>query len=100
MAHISRQRLLALLAKSTVGRTHAFLRARGLKRETLATLVRGGLATLVPGGTASTAGAKRKHRVEVIRIKITEAGRAALSELYDPSSFAARRKLATEIMRL
>jgi hypothetical protein len=100
MAHISRQRLLALLAKSTVGRTHAFLRARGLKRETLATLVRGGLATLVPGGTASTAGAKRKHRFEVVRVKITEAGRAALSELYDPSSFVARRNLATEIMRL
>jgi hypothetical protein len=86
MREISRKHLLALLAKSTVGRTSAFLRAHGLKREMLATLVRGGLVTLVPGATASTAGAKRKHRVEVVRIKITEAGRAALSELYDPSS--------------
>ena len=98
MPQISQQRLLALLAKSAVGPTQAFLRARGFQPGVLAALVRGGLATLVPGGlaTARTARAIRKKA----RVKITEAGRAALSELYDPSSFGARRDLSREIMAL
>jgi hypothetical protein len=75
-----RQRALALLAKSADGRTAAILLARGFTRDLLAAFLRDGLATTI----AARAG--RTRLVEVVRIKITEAGRAVLSKPCDHSS--------------
>jgi hypothetical protein len=69
MPQIRRLRALSLLATSADGRTEARLLARG---EEISGLIRDGLAT------ASTVRVGRTP-VEVVRIKITEAGRAALA---------------------
>jgi hypothetical protein len=91
MAHVSRphrQRALTFLARSADGHAEATLHAHGFTREMLAGLIREGLAT------ATTARVGRWLR-DVVRIKITPAGRAALSEPrgrqsageeYDPAS--------------
>ena len=72
MPQIRRQRALSLLANSADGRTQARLLAHGFTREVISGLIRDGLAT------AST-GRVGRAPVEVVRIKITDAGRAALT---------------------
>ena len=72
MPQIRRQRALSLLANSADGRTEARLFSHGFTREVISGLIRDGLAT------AST-GRVGRAPVEVVRIKITEAGRAALA---------------------
>ena len=72
MPKIRRLRALSLLANSADGRTEARLLSRGFTREEISGLIRDGLAT------ASTVRVGRAP-VEVVRIKITEAGRAALA---------------------
>ena len=72
MPQIRRQRALSLLANSADGRTEARLLSHGFTREVISGLIRDGLAT------AST-GRVGRAPVEVVRIKITEAGRAALT---------------------
>ena len=72
MPQIRRLRALTLLANSADGRTEARLLSRGLTREVISGLIRDGLAT------AST-GRVGRAPVEVVCIKITEAGRAALA---------------------
>jgi hypothetical protein len=72
MPQIRRQRALSLLANSTDGRTEARLLSHGVTREVISGLIRDGLAT------ASTDRLGRAP-VEVVRIKITEPGRAALT---------------------
>ena len=72
MPQIRRQRALSLLANSADGRTEARLLSHGFTREVISGLIRDGLAT------AST-GRVGRAPVEVVRIKITEAGRAALA---------------------
>ena len=72
MPQIRRQRALSLLANSADGRTEARLLSHGFTREVISGLIRDGLAT------ANTSRVGRAP-VEVVRIKITEAGRAALT---------------------
>jgi hypothetical protein len=72
MPQIRRQRALSLLANSADGRTEARLFSQGFTREVISSLIRDGLAT------AST-GRVGRSLVEVVRIKITEAGRTALA---------------------
>ena len=72
MPKIRRLRALSLLANSADGRTEARLLSRGFTREVISGLIRDGLAT------ASTVRVGRTP-VEVVRVKITEAGRAALA---------------------
>ena len=72
MPQIRRQRALSLLANSADGRTEARLLSHGFTREVISGLIRDGLAT------AST-GRVGRAPVEVVRIKITDAGRAALT---------------------
>ena len=72
MPQIRRQRALSLLANSADGRTEARLLSHGFTREVISGLIRDGLAT------AST-GCVGRAPVEVVRIKITDAGRAALT---------------------
>ena len=72
MRKIRRLRALSLLANSADGRTEARLLSRGFTREEISGLIRDGLAT------ASTVRVGRTP-VEVVRVKITEAGRAALA---------------------
>jgi hypothetical protein len=74
MPQIRRKRALSLLANSANGCTEARLLSRGFTREVISGLIRDGLAT------AST-GRVGRAPVEVVRIKITEAGRAALAPL-------------------
>ena len=69
MPKIRRLRALSLLASSADGRTEARLLSRGFTREVISGLIRDGLAT------ASTVRVGRTP-IEVVRIKITEAGRA------------------------
>ena len=68
-----RSRALALLAESPDGCTRAILLARGFPLALLNRLVRAGLAT---------SHIKREERgdksIEIVRVKITEAGRRAL----------------------
>jgi len=78
MPQISRQRALTLVANSRDGHTETILRARGCTRQVLGALIRDGLATASAGRTD-----------DLIRIKITEAGRAALRKLHGPSSSSA-----------
>ena len=73
MPQISRRRVLRLLSKSINGHAEPILLARGFNKELLDGLIRDGLAT------RSTARAGRQRSIEVARIKITEAGRAALA---------------------
>jgi hypothetical protein len=72
MPKIRRLRALSLLANSADGRTEARLLSRGFTREEISGLIRDGLAT------ASTVRVGRTP-VEVVRVQITEAGRAALA---------------------
>jgi hypothetical protein len=72
MPQISRRRALALLARAPDGHTDMVLRARGFSRKVIDGLIHDGFAT------ASTTQAGRVQRVNVVRIKITEAGRQAL----------------------
>ena len=72
MPKIRRLRALSLLANSADGRTEVRLLSHGFTREVISDLIRDGLAT------ASTRHVGRAP-VEVARIKITEAGRAALT---------------------
>jgi hypothetical protein len=84
MPQIRRLRALSLLANSADGRIEARLLSRGFTREEISGLIRDGLAT------ASTVRVGRAP-VEVVRIKITEAGRAALT----PRSGSAPGKMGT-----
>ena len=68
----SRWRALRLLAKSIDGRTETYLFARGISKVLLAGLLRDGLATL------SKARAGRERPIDIVRVKITDAGRQAL----------------------
>ena len=75
-----RRRALELLAASRDGCTEAMLRAHGFSVRQIVDLVRAGLATahsqrVVAGGGGRT--------IEAARVKITEAGRQALTE--DPA---------------
>jgi hypothetical protein len=72
MPQIRRQCALGLLANSADGRTEARLLSHGFTREVISGLIRDGLAT------AST-GRVGRAQVEVVRIKITEAGPASLT---------------------
>ena len=69
MPQIRRQRALSLLANSADGRTEARLLSHGFTREVISGLIRDGLATANTGRVG-------RAPVEVVRIKITEAGRA------------------------
>ena len=72
MPQIRRQRALSLLANSADGRTEARLLSHGFTREVISGLIRDGLA-------AASTGRVGRAPVEFVRIKITEAGRAALT---------------------
>jgi hypothetical protein len=70
-----RRRALALLAASPDGCTEAIMLAHGFSVEMLVDLVRAGLAT----AQAERVVAGRSAMMEVTRVRITEAGRRALS---------------------
>jgi hypothetical protein len=72
MPQIGRLRALSLLANSADGHTEVRLLSRGFTREVISGLIRDGLATANTGRVG-------RAPVEVVRIKITEAGRAALA---------------------
>ena len=72
MPQIRRQRALSLLANSADGRTEPRLLSHRFTREVISDLIRDGLATANTGRVG-------RAPVEVVRIKITEAGRAALT---------------------
>jgi hypothetical protein len=72
MPQIRRQRALSLLANSADGHTEARLLSHGFTREVISGLIRDGLAT-------ANTGLVGRAPVEFVRIKITEAGRAALT---------------------
>ena len=63
---------LRLLAKSVDGHTEPYLFARGISKVLLAGLLRDGLASW----TAARAG--REWPIDIVRVKITDAGRQAL----------------------
>jgi hypothetical protein len=67
------RRALELLASCRDGCTEAMMLAHGFKTEMVVELLRAGLAT----ATAERVVAG-KHRIEVARLRITEAGRRAL----------------------
>jgi hypothetical protein len=69
-----RQRALALLARSPNGRTETFMLLHGCTRQQLDGLISAGLAT----ATEEQAG--HGWQTGITRIRITEAGRAALSK--------------------
>ena len=71
-----RRRALELLEASIDGCTEAIMLAYGFKTELLAELVNAGLATASIEGTVAG-----RRRVEVIRMRITAAGRRALTKL-------------------
>jgi len=75
-----RIRALELLATSRDGCTEAMLRAHGFSVRQIFDLVRAGLAT-AHGQRVIVGGGGR--RIEAARVKITEAGRQALTE--DPA---------------
>jgi hypothetical protein len=68
----ARERLLALLAASPEGYSEESLRALGFGIMMLARLVRSGLAVAEPSALGGTKG--------VLHIRITEAGRKAITE--------------------
>ena len=70
-----RRRALTLLARSPDGCTEAVMMVHGFTIELLAGLIRDGLAT---AKTERVVGRGRKP-IEVVRIKITKAGRQALT---------------------
>jgi len=74
-----RRRALELLEASIDGCTEAIMLAYGFKTELLVELVNAGLATVSIEGTVAG-----RRRVEVIRMRITAAGRRALTKLRWP----------------
>ena len=74
-----RRRALELLEASIDGCTEAIMLAYGFKTELLVELVNAGLVTASIEGTVAG-----RRRVEVIRMRITAAGRRALSKLRWP----------------
>ena len=75
----NRRRALAVLADSPDGCTEAIMLAHGFTAELLIELVRADLAT----ASTERVGRGRKP-VEVVRMKITEAGRRALARPNHP----------------
>jgi hypothetical protein len=69
-----RQRALELLASSPDGCSEAIMLARGFTFEQMAELVHAGLATNVERVVMGA------RTIEVARVRITEAGRSALSK--------------------
>ena len=65
-----RRRVLELLAGSRYGYTKAILRAHGFSIDMLVELVKAGLATT------------KRERTDVVRVRITDAGRQALAKMY------------------
>jgi hypothetical protein len=80
-----RRRALELLEASIDGCTEAIMLAYGFKTELLVELVNAGLATASIEGTVAG-----RRRVEVIRMRITAAGRRALTKLRWPWSSSAQ----------
>ncbi len=74
-----RRRALELLEASIDGCTEAIMLAYGFKTELLVELVNAGLATTSIEGTVAG-----RRRVEVTRMRITAAGRRALTKLRWP----------------
>ena len=74
-----RRQALELLEASIDGCTEAIMLAYGFKTELLVELVNAGLATVSIEGTVAGG-----RRVEVIRMRITAAGRRALTKLRWP----------------
>jgi len=83
MTFNGQHRALALLARSPNGRTETFMFLHGCTRQYLDGLIRVGFAT----ATKERVG--RGRRIEIARVKITEAGRAALSKPYARSRHSA-----------
>jgi hypothetical protein len=69
-----RHRALRLLAGSPLGVTEAIMLAHGFTTEMLTVLVRDGLATATPETVHAG-----KRPIEVVRVRITDAGRLALA---------------------
>jgi hypothetical protein len=69
-----RHRALRLLAGSPLGATEAIMLAHGFTSEMLTVLVRDGLATATPETVHAG-----KRPIEVVRVRITDAGRLALA---------------------
>jgi hypothetical protein len=65
---------LRLLAGSPLGATEAIMLAHGFTTEILTVLVRDGLATATPETVHAG-----KRPIEVVRVRITDAGRLALA---------------------
>jgi hypothetical protein len=72
--NVERRQALQLLASSPHGLTVKLLLTHGFTRRMLTGLVHNGLATAQPERTMGTDG----KPIEVVRIKITEAGRRAI----------------------
>jgi hypothetical protein len=68
-----RHRALRLLAGSPLGVTEAIMPAHGFTMEMLTVLVRDGLTTATPETVHAG-----KRPIEVVRVRITDAGRLAL----------------------
>jgi hypothetical protein len=68
------RRALRLLAGSPLGVTEAIMLAHGFTTEMLTVLVRDGLATATPQTVHAG-----KRPVEVVRVRITDAGRQVLA---------------------
>jgi hypothetical protein len=68
-----RRRVLEMLAGARLGVPAAVMLAHGFTHETLAGLARDGFATVQPE-SVKTGG----RRVEVVRVRITDAGRRAI----------------------
>ena len=75
----TRRRALELLEASIDGCTEAIMLAYGFKTELLVELVNAGLATASIEGTVAGT-----RRIEVTRMRITAAGRRALTKLRWP----------------
>jgi len=71
-----RRRALELLAGSRYGYAKAILRAHGFSSDMLVELVKAGLAT-----TKRERMVARSRQTEVVRVRITEAGREALAKM-------------------
>ena len=70
-----RRRALELLAASPDGCTEAIMLAHGFTTEMLVRLVRDGLATATAERVVAGS-----HKIEVARVRITEAGRLVLAD--------------------
>jgi hypothetical protein len=69
-----RRRALRLLAGSPLGATEAIMLAHGFTNDLLVDLVHEGLATATPETVQAG-----KRPIEVVRVRITDAGRLALA---------------------